>query len=97
MRLFFVALLVCSLAMVQTTSAQQAQVVGGQTNVLLDTATLSSVGLDLSSVSSEVIAHYPYATLLTAGFAQALWHIARASSLPMLPSTVLTQSHLGKA
>ena len=37
------------------THAQQRFVTGGQTNVLLDTATLSSVGLDLSSVSSDVI------------------------------------------
>lgn len=38
-----------------TAVGQQAFVTGGQTNVLLDTATLSSVGLDLSSVSSDVI------------------------------------------
>ncbi len=31
-------------------------VIGGQTNVLLDTETLSAVGLDLSSVSDDVIA-----------------------------------------
>jgi hypothetical protein len=36
-------------------SAQQRFVDGGQTSVLLDTATLSSVGLDLSGVSSDVI------------------------------------------
>jgi hypothetical protein len=36
-------------------SAQQTFVTGGQTNVLLDTATLSSVGLNLSGVSDDVI------------------------------------------
>lgn len=35
--------------------AQQQQLDGGQTSVLLDTTTLSSVGLDLSSVSADVI------------------------------------------
>ena len=33
----------------------------------------------------------------TAGFAQPLRHIARASSSPMLPNTVLTRSQLGMA
>lgn len=45
-------ILVSSASMV---SAQQRFVDGGQTSVLLDTATLSSVGLDLSGVSSDVI------------------------------------------
>ena len=37
-------------------SAVQVDINGGQTSVLLDTGTLGSVGLDLSSVSSTVIA-----------------------------------------
>ena len=39
-----------------------------------------------------LILHRP--TLLTVGFAQPLWHIARASSSPMLSNTVLTRSQL---
>ena len=39
----------------------------------------------------------PRPTSLTAGFAQPLRHIARASSSPMLPNTVLTRSQLGMA
>ena len=35
--------------------AQNQQVNGGQTSVLLDTTTLSSVGLDLTGVSADVI------------------------------------------
>ena len=34
---------------------------------------------------------------LTADFAQALWHIARASSSPMQPNTILTRSQLSMA
>ena len=33
----------------------------------------------------------------TAGFAQPLWHIDRASSSTMLPNTILTRSQLGMA
>ena len=36
-------------------TAQDSEVIGGQTSVLLDTTTLSTVGLDLSSVSADVI------------------------------------------
>ena len=39
----------------------------------------------------------PSLALLTAGFAQPLRHIARPSSSPMLPNTVLTRSQLGMA
>ena len=39
----------------------------------------------------------PRPTSLTAGVAQPLRHIARASSSTMLPNTVLTRSHLGMA
>ena len=39
----------------------------------------------------------PRPTSLTAGCAQPLRHIARASSSPMLPNTVLTRSQLGMA
>ena len=35
--------------------------------------------------------------MLTAGFAQPLWHLARASSSSMLLNTVLTQRQLGMA
>ena len=45
-----------------------------------------------------VAAHTPKACLAhTAGFAQPLWHIARASSSPMLPNIILTRSQLGMA
>ena len=54
MKRFILSLAV--LAAVATSSyAQTRLVAGGQTNVLLDTATLSSVGLNLSSVSSDTI------------------------------------------
>ena len=39
----------------------------------------------------------PWHASLTASFAQQLRHIARASSSPMLPNTVLTRSQLDMA
>ena len=39
----------------------------------------------------------PTPTLLTADFAQLLWHIARASSSAKLPNTILTRSQLRMA
>lgn len=48
---------VAALGLATTAQAEDFDVTGGQTNVLLDTATLSSAAsLDLSSVSAEVIA-----------------------------------------
>ena len=47
--------------------------------------------------SLEWLLMLPRPTLLTAGFTQPLRHIARSSSSPMLPNTVLTQSQLGMA
>ncbi len=55
MRFSFLLAALVVVCVTSVTNAQQRFVVGGQTNVLLDTATLSSVGLDLSSVSSDVI------------------------------------------
>ena len=52
----FLLAAIISLSFINLSKAQQQFLVGGQTNVLLDTATLSSVGLDLSSVSTDVIA-----------------------------------------
>ena len=49
------------------------------------------------SSSSELLLILPMNALLTAGFAQQLWHIARASFSPMLPNIVLTRSQLGMA
>ena len=37
----------------------------------------------------------PRHALVTECFAQPLWHITRASSSPILPNIVLTQSQLG--
>lgn len=56
-RSFTTAGAAATVAMGSLASAQTFEVVGGQTSVLLDTATLSSAAsLDLSSVSAEVIA-----------------------------------------
>lgn len=51
---FLLALAAIAL-IVAPASAQDSEVIGGQTSVLLDTTTLSSVGLDLSGVSPDVI------------------------------------------
>ncbi len=55
MKKFLVLTLSVVLAASSSLAAQTVDVVGGQTSVLLDTDVLSSVGLDLSSVSGDTI------------------------------------------
>jgi hypothetical protein len=55
MRFVWALSLLFLVAATTAVNAEQRFVTGGQTSVLLDTATLSSVGLDLSGVSPDVI------------------------------------------
>ena len=52
----FLVLVCVGMVNAQAAVAQDAFVVGGQTNVLLDVSLLGSVGLNLSGVSEDVIA-----------------------------------------
>ena len=64
-------------------------------NAILHDTPLGATLLLIESL--EWLLMLPRPTLLTAGFTQPLRHIARSSSSPMLPNTVLTRSQLGMA
>ena len=57
----------------------------------------AKIMIDFFSRSGEWLLMIPRPTSLTAGFVQRLRYIARTSSTPMLPNTVLTRSQLGMA